>query len=153
LWAAASGKAAGSGEQGRRDKGEAGTMAEVMSDFHGELNDVLSKVNSWALGREKDLLSLQAEHTSFLDTHNGAQRGRRPPQPGGSGRLRLPPCWPPRMLSRVCPAQERRRARAEDAEDADARALQMAAHAAACARVTVARVLRACRYDPAAEAA
>lgn len=51
-------------------------MAEVMSDFHGELNDVLSKVNSWALGREKDLLSLQAEHTSFLDTHNGAR-----PQP------------------------------------------------------------------------
>ena len=48
-------------------------MAEVVTDFHSELNDVLSKVNSWALGREKDLLSLQAEHTSFLDTHNGAQ--------------------------------------------------------------------------------
>jgi len=46
-------------------------MAEVMSDFHGELNDVLSKVNSWALGKEKELLSLQAEHTSFLDTHKG----------------------------------------------------------------------------------
>ena len=37
-------------------------MTEVVSDFHGELNDVLSKVNSWALGREKELLSLQAEH-------------------------------------------------------------------------------------------
>jgi hypothetical protein len=47
-------------------------MAEVASDFHSELNDVLSKVNSWALGREKELLSLQTEHTSFLDTHNGA---------------------------------------------------------------------------------
>lgn len=46
-------------------------MAEVANDFYGELNDVLSKVNSWALGREKELLSLQAEHTSFLDTHNG----------------------------------------------------------------------------------
>jgi len=46
-------------------------MAEVISDFHGELNDVLSKVNSWALGKEKELLSLQAEHTSFLDTHKG----------------------------------------------------------------------------------
>ena len=54
-------------------------MTEVVSDFHGELNDVLSKVNSWALGREKELLSLQAEHTAFLDTHNGADARQRAP--------------------------------------------------------------------------
>jgi len=80
-------------------------MAEVMSDFHGELNDVLSKVNSWALGREKDLLSLQAEHTSFLDTHNGAPARRPPPavhspQPAARRcvetlRRGLPPCGVP----------------------------------------------------------
>jgi hypothetical protein len=46
-------------------------MAEVVTDFHAELNDVLSKVNSWSLSKEKDLMSVQAEHTSFLDTHNG----------------------------------------------------------------------------------
>ena len=53
-------------------------MVEVANDFYGELNDVLSKVNSWALGREKELLSLQAEHTSFLDTHNGKHVGSSP---------------------------------------------------------------------------
>jgi len=69
----------GSGAAEEKSRRRVGRMAEVMSDFHGELNDVLSKVNCWALGREKDLLSLQAEHTSFLDTHNGTPARRPPP--------------------------------------------------------------------------
>jgi hypothetical protein len=73
-------------------------MAEVVNDFYSELNDVLSKVNTWALGREKELLSLQAEHTSFLDTHNGRDRRK-----GAHARhLRAVACpvipWPQRAM-------------------------------------------------------
>ena len=63
-------------------------------------------------------------------------------------------------LSRLAPKKSKKSAPKPIGERADPlkanvrfHKLQMAAHAAACARVTVARVLRACRYDPAAEAA
>lgn len=84
MLALAQGRAEHPGKEREREHG-CPAMAEVVSDFYGELNDVLSKVNTWALGREKELLSLQAEHTSFLDTHNGRDRreggpARRPPE-------------------------------------------------------------------------
>jgi len=40
--------------------------------IQAELADVMSKVNAWSLAKETELQAVKAEHTSFLDTHNGA---------------------------------------------------------------------------------
>eukprot|EP00961_Rhodomonas_salina_P234271 3166219-Rhodomonas_salina.2 len=44
---------------------------DITGKVQAELADVLSKVNSWSLSREKELQTLKVDHTNFLDSHNG----------------------------------------------------------------------------------